>query len=42
MNAEKLMAELDAWLVHHDETRPNLSLGQMSPMQYRRSVELAA
>lgn len=42
VGTEAFIAELDSWLVHYNETRPKLSLGWMSPMQYRRSLGQAA
>lgn len=33
---------LDGYLRYHDEARPKERLGWMSPMQYRRSLGLAA
>ena len=33
---------LDSYLRHYDEGRPKEGLGWMSPMQYRRSLGLAA
>ncbi|WP_278852582.1 IS3 family transposase [Gordonibacter pamelaeae] len=41
-SAEKFLGELDAWLLRYNESRPKLSLGWMSPVQYRRSLGLAA
>ena len=36
------MASLDAWLRYYNEERPKEALGWMGPMEYRRSLGLAA
>ena len=38
----ELCRMLDAYLRYYDEERPKEKLGWMSPMQYRRSLGLAA
>lgn len=42
VTAEEFMASLDAWLRYYNEERPKEALGWMSPMEYRRSLGLAA
>lgn len=42
VDADAFISELDAWLRYYNEERPKESLGWMSPMQYRRSLGLAA
>lgn len=42
VTAEEFMAGLDAWLRYYNEERPKEALGWMSPMEYRRSLGLAA
>lgn len=39
---EELASMLDGYLHYHDEARPKEALGWMSPLQYRRSLGLAA
>ena len=36
--AEEFMAEVDRWIVEHNEGRIKQSLGWMTPMQYRRAA----
>lgn len=42
VSAEQFIEELDAWLVYYNEKRPKLSLGWVSPMQYRKAYYDAA
>ncbi|TCF64790.1 transposase [Bifidobacterium longum subsp. longum] len=42
MGFDEFRERLAAYLTHYNETRIKKSLGWMSPMQYRRSLGLAA
>lgn len=42
VGAAEFIAELDSWLVYYNERRAKEGLGWMSPLEYRRSLGLAA
>lgn len=39
---DELKEEIDSYIEHYNKTRIKRSLGSMSPLQYRRSLGLAA